>query len=311
MEDNFQVLSKEEIRRCRHKCEKRWYRRLVIINILIIISVISITICSGKENNEFINGLKTDFKTILTEGNTSKNNDKNIDIDDELEDIPLGLNYLILGIVSIIMLPFILSYFYAKFISMSVKVTRNNFPEVYDIVEEYSRRLELKKVPNVYIIQGNGILNAMASFIPFKQYVVLYADLIEVGYREHHDMASIRFILGHEMAHIKLKHSTLGYSIKILFANLVPIISSTASRAREYSCDRIAQKLSGSDGIDAMLALSVGKHLYKSVDVDDYIKEAKGIRGFFVWCNNLASDHPILPKRIQALKMKEGSGKLY
>jgi Zn-dependent protease with chaperone function len=194
---------------------------------------------------------------------------------------------------------------------MSVRITRNNFPEIYEIVEEYAARLGMKKVPAIYIVQGNGILNAFSSSIPFKQYIELYADLIEVAYREHHDMGTLRFLIAHEITHIYLGHAKLHYTYTILFSNMIPILSSTASRAREYSCDRIAQKLSGSDGIDSMMALTVGIHLYKQVDKEDYLAHSKSVKGFFVWCFNLVSTHPITSKRVLALQMKEGSGKLY
>lgn len=124
-------------------------------------------------------------------------------------------------------------------------------------------------------------------------------------------MDTLRFIIGHEMAHIYLGHATLHYTYSILFSNIIPILSPTASRAREYSCDRIGQKLSGSDGIDAMMSLTAGIHLYKKVDKEDYLKQAKQVKGFFVWCYNLVSNHPVTSKRVQALAMKEGSGKLY
>ena len=60
-----------------------------------------------------------------------------------------------------------------------------------------------------------------------------------------------------------------------------------------------------------MFFLFAGKHLYKKIDVHDYINNSNDIKGFFVWCNNLVSSHPILPKRIRALVKGEGSGDLY
>ena len=41
------------------------------------------------------------------------------------------------------------------------------------------------------------------------------------------------------------------------------------------------------------------------------LKIVKISKDFFVWCNNLVSSHPILPKRIRALIKGEGSGDLY
>ena len=99
--------------------------------------------------------------------------------------------------------------------------------------------------------------------------------------------------------------------MSILFANYIPILSSALSRAREYSCDRVAQHLVGVSGVEPMLALVVGKHLYKKVDVEDYVKHCHETRGFFVFILNLLSSHPIMPKRIQALLKGSGSGRLF
>lgn len=154
-------------------------------------------------------------------------------------------------------------------------------------------------------------MNAFATFILRRQYIVLLADLFEVAYLEHHDLDSIKFIIGHEMTHIRLRHSTFLYQISILFANYVPVIGTALSRAREYSCDRVAQHLTGVSGVEPMLALVVGKHLYKKVDVEDYVKHCHETRGFFVFIYNLLSSHPIMPKRIQALLKDKGSGRLF
>lgn len=359
METNYVVISKKEIKKYRHKAERRWYRRLVVINIIIILFVVSMTLMSKDDHRKYFQGLQKDIEAFnaeisaeLKEINTdstpassetiensttekiSSNNkaedikpkddnpgDSNSDnatddqamdkIIDKIEDFPPDLKLFFMVILLLVFSPFLVSYLYAQYRSMSIKITEKNFPEIHEIAKEYTQRLGLKKTPAIYIIQGNGILNAFASFIPFKQYIELYADLVEVAYREHQDMDTLRFIIGHEMAHIYLRHATLHYYLTILFANIIPVIGSTASRAREYSCDRIAQKLSGSDGIEAMMILTAGIHLYKKVDIEDYLKYARSVRGFFVWLFNLLSTHPITTKRVLALEMKDGSGKLY
>jgi hypothetical protein len=40
-EEQNACISKKEGNACRHKAEKRWYRRLVVLNILIIVAVIA------------------------------------------------------------------------------------------------------------------------------------------------------------------------------------------------------------------------------------------------------------------------------
>lgn len=304
MEEYGSILNKKEINKCRHKAEKRWYRRLIIINLLIIIVVIGIFV------QNFNNNMDKAKEEILTF-------QEYIESDEELElltinqEIPIEVKGLIIGIVMFIGFPFAINVLYAATRTRAVKITNKNFPEIKMKIEQYSHRLGLKKVPEAYIVQENGVLNAFAAFIIRKQYIQINADLFEIAYREYEDIDSISFIIGHELSHIKLKHSTLWYNLFMLYSSGIPILGSTASRAREYSCDRLAQKLTGLDGIDAMMALMAGKHLYKKVNAEDYIESTENVKGFFVWCYNLAASHPIMPKRIRALIAKEGSGKLY
>lgn len=314
-EINHTRLDKKEIKKCRHKAEKRWYRRLVILNILIIIGIAAWFSAETKDNRAYFNELhkvSTTYMDKSGKGVSRAEREKAEDnLDKKMDKLPVSVKACATVFGMLIILPFILSYAYAGYRSMSVRITEKNFPEIYGIAQEYAERLGMKRVPNVYLVQGNGILNAFSSCIPFKQYIELYADLVEVAYREHDDMDTLRFIIGHEISHIYLGHAKLYYTYTILFSNMIPVLSSIASRAREYSCDRIAQRLSGSDGIDAMMTLTAGIHLYKQVDKEDYIENAKKVRGLFVWAYNLVSDHPVMSKRVLALDMKEGSGKLY
>ena len=124
-------------------------------------------------------------------------------------------------------------------------------------------------------------------------------------------MDALAFVIAHELAHIYYGHATLHYVMPILFAQCIPPFRAIASRTREYSCDRLAQRLVGKDGLDAMLALVVDRHLYKMVDKQDYIEEMRERKGFFLWIVNMFADHPIMNKRILALVDGKGSGRLY
>ena len=328
----YEKIDKRILRACRHKSELRWYWFLVILNILIIAGVVCYFIYAMDENRQYMDDVSaaySEYLEIATTGETDDTDDsrpqsepdQNKDEDSngsmeqlqkEIDDMPENIEYLITILFLLIAIPFVVSYAYAQYRSMSIQITQKTYPEIYAIVQEFSQKLGLKKVPKVYLIQGNGILNAFSSFIPFKQYIELYADLVEVAYREHHDMPTLRFIIAHEMGHIYYKHATMHYYYSMLVSQTIPILGSTASRAREYSCDRLAQLLSGSDGIDAMMSLTAGIHLYKQVDKQDYIDHTVEVGGFFVFCYNLVSDHPVTCKRVIALAdPQKRSGKLY
>ncbi|MDE7423019.1 MAG: M48 family metallopeptidase [Lachnospiraceae bacterium] len=326
------VLSKKEIESCRHKSEKRWYRFLCILNAIIIIGVIGCMVALlPKKVDEFkqnVSKYAEEIGTTLDEatGNTKegesgkqekskkkaeKNEDKGQDEVSFSEEEDSIFSYCIIAVIAFIIFPLALNFMYQQYRTMSIRITPKNFPDIYERVELYAKRLGMKKAPEAYIIQQNGILNAFSAFIIRKQYIEIYADIFEIAYREHKDLDSISFVIAHEMAHIHYKHATFGYNFKMLFSSAIPILGSTASRAREYSCDRLAQKLTGNDGIEAMFSLMAGKHLYKMVDKEDYLEYAKSVKGIFVWAANLVADHPIMTKRIVALEKGEGSGKLY
>lgn len=327
----FERIDKRVLRQCRHKSELRWYWFLAILNLVIIVGVVAYFVSSMQENTEYADDVYSAYLETLDDSEsaeTEDTSDSKTDSSDEAEDdedktamdkleekiqdTPENLDYLLTILFTIIAIPFVVSYAYAQYRSMSIQITENTYPEIYAIVQEFSQKMGFKKVPKVYLIQGNGVLNAFSSFIPFKQYIELYADLVEVAYREHHDMDTLRFIIGHEMGHIYYKHATMHNYYSIMFSQMIPILGSTLSRAREYSCDRLAQLLSGSDGVDAMMSLTAGIHLYKQVDKQDYINHAAQVRGLFVFCYNLVCDHPVTTKRVLALvDPQRRSGKLY
>ena len=84
------------------------------------------------------------------------------------------------------MLPLILMaavyLYYAQYRANSIRITEKNFPEIYQVVEDYSKRLGLKRVPKIYLTQENGVLNAFSTYILRRQYIVLLTDLFEVAY---------------------------------------------------------------------------------------------------------------------------------
>lgn len=319
-EEYSRPITKQEAKRCKHRLERRWYRRLVELNILLIALVVGVCIYNWKDNIK-------DAKQVLdntveevtaeiegTSGETEEDGDKKDEkkslMDIEEDDIPMEMWYLVYGILLYLVLLVGIYCFYAYSRAMSLRITEKNFPEVYEIVEDYSKKLGIK-TPKVYVMQSSGVLNAFSTFLIRKQWIMINSELFEIAYREHKDMDSLKFVIAHEMAHIYYGHATFHYQLSIMFSSIIPVVSQIASRTREYSCDRLAQRLTGVDGIDAMLALIVDRHLYKMVDKEDYLQEAKSQRGFFLWIANMFADHPVSCKRIVALEEGRGSGKVY
>ncbi|MDO5520980.1 MAG: M48 family metallopeptidase [bacterium] len=309
-EQRHAVITKEEGKACKHRLEKRWYRRLIELNIIMIIVVVGLVVHNMDKNKKLASKAVKQIQQEMNESsddNATSNDDKNkLTVDD----IPFEIQMLGYGFMALIVGYLGLYFYFAYYRANSLRITEKNFPEVYALIEEYSYRLGIS-TPKAYVIQQSGILNAFSTFIFRKQWICIHSELFEVAYREHKDMDALAFIIAHELAHIYYGHATLHYNLPIWFSSAIPIIGATASRTREYSCDRLAQRLTGSDGLDAMLVLVIDRHLYKMVDKEDYIQEMRGQRGFFLWVVNLVVDHPIMSKRVVALEEGRGSGKLY
>ena len=227
---------------------------------------------------------------------------------------------------SIIVSPYLQNFYFwavtafgAAFLSMgttfaqtrvySVKAGENQFPELYEKVSEYAKRLEIEKLPAVYIKQDNGILNAFASYFWGRNYVLLNTEIFEIAYLEHKDLNAVSFILAHEMAHICLHHTRFWYNASIFFARFIPFLGTALSRAQEYSCDRIALELCP-EGKHGIFMLLLGRHLYKNVNIDEYLLQAERTQGWFEFFINLNATHPVNTRRVLALYKPEKRGRL-
>ncbi len=176
----------------------------------------------------------------------------------------------------------------------SIKVSERQFPEIYDIVVKQSHLLGLKKLPAVFIMQNGGILNAFAMRFSGSNYVVLYSDVVEEALAE--DINGLKFIIGHELGHIKRKH--MSKFVWLFPAFIIPFLNSAYSRACEYTCDNIGDALCAEGVRPGFLLLASGKKLWKKVNQQAFLDQEEEGEGFWFWFAEKASTHPRLTKRI-------------
>lgn len=181
----------------------------------------------------------------------------------------------------------------------SIKINNNQFPEIFAILESHSKKLELEKIPDMYVLQGNGILNAFALRFVQRDYIVVYSDVLDIAYQE--GMEAVSFIIGHELGHIKRGHTSFSKSVFLLPAKLIPFLGNAYSRACEYTCDNIGYNLSSEGALHGVLVLAAGKKLYKKINIKELILVSQFDPEFDVSFAEIFSTHPFLIKRIAAL----------
>lgn len=179
-----------------------------------------------------------------------------------------------------------------------VKLSETQLPEIYRKVVEASQKLGLEKVPEAYVIQAGGALNAFATKFVGRNFIVIYSDLLDACGEESREAD---MIIGHEIGHLALGHLKRVWFL--LPAHLIPWLWPAYSRQREYSCDRCGYEVVADFGSAArgLAILAAGGKYGKQVNLDAFTKQMQDTRGFWTSVYELNASHPYLAKRIAAL----------
>lgn len=179
-----------------------------------------------------------------------------------------------------------------------IRVSQQQFPEVYQIYRDELEKLGIHNEPKLYCVQSNGVLNAFATRMTFKNYIVIYSEILQAAYEEGID--AVGFVLAHELCHIKRGHLIKNFFVYPA-AILLPL-RLAYSRACEYTCDIMGRQMSSERGVIGLVMLAAGKKLSRIVNIQEYVQNAKAEHGFWVWFAEFMSTHPNLPKRIDRLQ---------
>lgn len=180
----------------------------------------------------------------------------------------------------------------------AIKVSQNQFPEIYAIAKKQSESLGLRRIPDIYILQNGGIINAFATQFFGTNYIVLFSEVVEAGLKD--DKAMLEFIMGHEMGHIKRKH--LLKKIMLFPSMIVPFLGQAYSRACEYTCDSIGHSLCPHGAQNGLILLASGRNLCSSVNKNEFLNQIENEAGFWNWFSEKISSHPHLSKRVEQFK---------
>jgi Zn-dependent protease with chaperone function len=179
-----------------------------------------------------------------------------------------------------------------------VRLSRRQFPDIYAVKEDFARRLGLKREPEIYLLSGNGTLNAFAASTFGYDFVVIHSELFSNTYEKNKE--ALAFIVGHELGHLRLGHTRLWYQLSTAYVDRVPLLGGFLSRAREFSCDRHGAYLAPW-GEEGLVLLAAGRYVYKEVDIGELMEQARRFRGFWPVVAQLPQSHPFTVRRLKVL----------
>jgi Zn-dependent protease with chaperone function len=179
-----------------------------------------------------------------------------------------------------------------------VKVNEQQMPALYKQFNQCCDTLEMDKKPELFILNSDGFLNALATRFLKKHYVILYSGVVD-ALKKYPD--GLNFYIGHELGHIKRGH--LNLSTLLFPGSILPIVGSAYSRAQEYSSDLHGLKCckQPKDAVFAMAVLAMGADQWNKLNIRAYADQSDETGGFWMAFHELTADYPWLSKRMKHL----------
>jgi Zn-dependent protease with chaperone function len=133
--------------------------------------------------------------------------------------------------------------------------SKEQYPELHQAYVECCEHLSLTEELRLYLLQSDGLVNALALRFLNRNYVVVYSGIVDALDKAPE---SLRFYLGHELCHIVRGH--LKWSFWLRRANLLSLLGPAYARAEETTCYYygLACCKSAKDAVRAMAVMACG-----------------------------------------------------
>jgi len=178
----------------------------------------------------------------------------------------------------------------------SIRVTKDQYPEVFSIVSELAAKMDVKKMPEIYITHGP--FNAFVMSFARARILMLYSMVVETALKG--DYGVLRFVIAHELCHIRRRHLSIE---KFLFpSRIIPFLTLAYYRACEYTCDRAGYLASPKGAIEGTLIMTTGKEIYMKFNIVRHLEDAAESSGFWTWLSEKFLTHPHMTKRLAAIR---------
>jgi Zn-dependent protease with chaperone function/type II secretory pathway pseudopilin PulG len=179
----------------------------------------------------------------------------------------------------------------------ALRVSESQLPELHAAALRAARALGLAEPPEVYVMQADGSLNAFATKLLGRKFVILFSDLVDAC----EDPRQLDFVIAHEVGHLAAGH--LMWRPFLWPFMLVPLLGAAYSRACEYTCDRCGVRVAGDDeaSMRGLIVLAAGGRQAARADIRSFMEQRLETGQFWSAVVELGSTHPFLCKRVAAL----------
>ena len=212
-----------------------------------------------------------------------------------------------IGIMYAVLIGLFLFFSHLVFIAhlrgSGVRLGPEQMPELHARVAELAGRLGMRRMPDVYLLQMGGALNALATRFLGSQFIVLYSDLLD-GCGDNTEARD--FIIAHELGHLHAGHLRLRW---LLAPGLfVPFLGTAYSRACEYTSDRygLAGTRDPERALDGLCILAAGGRQGLRINRRALVAQRADLNTFWMTLGQWLSTHPPIAARLAALQPSLG-----
>jgi Zn-dependent protease with chaperone function len=202
-----------------------------------------------------------------------------------------------------------------QYLATGIHVDEKSFPDLFAALSHCAETLGIP-IPHTVVNSGGGEINAFTAGTDDYAFINITSELAHVFPREE-----VGYVIGHECGHIASRHMIYHTLVWIMtslgsryLGRLGQIIRMTAGfpllaweRRSEITCDRAGLLCCGDIRVAerALIRLVAGFADADRIDIEDYLRRSKEMQeyhGASSWQQHL-STHPIIPKRIEALRL--------
>jgi Zn-dependent protease with chaperone function len=191
-------------------------------------------------------------------------------------------------------------YFKAVIYGDCVKVTDKQYPEIHRIIIEHCQKLNLKKIPEVFVCNSDGLVGAVAIRFVAKKYIVLLSNLVDLMLANN-NLDQLSMIIGSQLGAHAAGHTNPWKNLFLMPATFIPFLGAAYARACVLTQDRVGYVLTENISAcqNALIALAHGSAtLLQKSNIDEFISQENEIPSLMGFIYKIFSTRPRLTKRV-------------
>ncbi len=209
-------------------------------------------------------------------------------------------------------------------LASSLPIDQKSFPDLYDVLMHCATTLDIP-IPHAVTRHSSDLFNAGTAGTDEYHFITISSTLCEYYTRDE-----ACFVIGHECGHIAASHMVYHTLVRVLTQTIAvrlpfpigEILRVTAgvplmawSRRSEVTADRAGLLCCGDIAVAerALLRLITGLADVDRVDLEDYLRRSRSAEEFHSigMVNELLASHPMIARRIEALRLFANSTLYY